>query len=259
METTGHSQPTFASPDSSDHAENKLYCAGRYHAEEEIYIAGTTFEFASNRLEMSADSAFEPRIWALLAFWSFLMANIRGHFHMWKRVSHTLVPLIAAVGCTSLYRFFFAGHGSITMVTLMAIPYMSLGGSRLEGKCTASVPVLMMVDEVLAVGGITSLPLDSSRGKDVILAGTRFRLPSGITVSQRCLDPTRFNTAPPFQSPNQKSSHPLLQFSAYPPSTTTRKETTQLRTLKSQKHARKRRNYGYYRWFPFLSAPPIII
>lgn len=198
---------------------------------------------------------------------------------MWKRVLHTPVPLVAAVGCTSLYRFFFAGHGSIITVTLMAIPYMSLGGSRSEGKGAASVPVIMMVDEVLAVGRITSLPLDSSRGKDVILAGTRFRLPSGITVSQRCLDPTSINTVSPFQSPNQKSSHPLLQFSAYLPSTTTRKETSQRRTLKrflvpsfdmwvdmadhffssSPKHARKRRNYGYYRWFPFLSAPPIII
>jgi hypothetical protein len=272
METAGHSRPTFDSPN-SDHTESKLPCAERYHTEGDIYIAGTTF--ASNRLEMSSeDSAFKPRIWALLAFGSFLV-NIGGHFHIGKHHTYIL-PLIATVGWTSLYRFFFAGRGNIITVTLKANPHISLGESRSEGKGSASAPVLMVVDEVLAVERITSLP--PSKGKDVILSGTRFRQPPGITASQRCLNPTRFNTAPPPQSPDQQSSNSLSHFSAPPPSTTTtRKEIAQRRTLKrflaslldmwawliiflssSPIHTKKRRNNGYYRCYPRFSAPPII-
>lgn len=155
---------------------------------------------------------------------------------------------------------------------------MSLGESRSEGKGNAAAPVFMVVDEVLAVGRITSLP-PSNGGKDVILSGTRFRPPPGTTASQRCLDPTRFNTASPSQSPDQQSSNSHSYFSALPLSTTTtRKEIAQRRTLKrflaslldmwtwliiflasSPIHTKKRRNNGYYRCYPRFSAPPIII
>ncbi|KAH8153387.1 uncharacterized protein LAJ45_02199 [Morchella importuna] len=240
METAGHSRPTFDSPGSSDHTESKLPCAESYHTEEDIYIAGTTF--ASNHLEMSEDSAFMPRIWALLAFGSFLMVNIGGRFPTGKSDKLTTTPLIDAVGWTLLYRFFFAGRGNIITVTLKAIPHMSLGESRSEGKGNAAAPVFMVVDEVLAVGRITSLP-PSNGGKDVILSGTRFRPPPGTTASQRCLDPTRFNTASPSQSPDQQSSNSHSYFSALPLSTTTtRKEIAQRRTLKSPIHTKKRRN-----------------
>jgi hypothetical protein len=147
--------------------------------------------------------------------------------------------LIAAVGWSSLYRFFFAGRGDIITVTLKANPHMSLGESRSEGKGSATASVLMVGNGVLAVERITSLPLKG--GKDVILSGTRFRSPPGITASQRCLDPTRFTTAPQFQPPGQQSSYPLLHFSAPtplhfsapPPSpTTTRKETAHSQTFK---------------------------
>lgn len=180
------------------------------------------------------------------------------------------------------------GRGNIITVTLKANPHMSLGESRSEGKGSAAAPVLMVVDEVLAVGRITSLP-PSNEGKDVILSGTRFRRPPVITASQRCLDPTRFNTVPPSQSPDQQSSNQqssdqqssdsLSHLSALPPSTTTtRKETAQRRTLErflaslldiwtwlinflssSPFHTKKRRNNGYYRCYPRFSAPPIII